>query len=158
MHDCPGMFEHIVGRSYTPIVVSDANPLPVFKFPSIAGCDPPEFPSYSLHQCCHRKNAFNMSWYLSQAYFAREMNMTSPIPGEHLPQAGRIAPMPRVLVTASVGCLSESGLEGARDDWHIQLQNLQRLICELLVKNQQLRMKLMEMKAREPALRNSCHG
>jgi len=38
------------------------------------------------------------------------------------------------------------------------LQNLQRLICELLIKNQQLRMTLMEIKASEPALRSSCHG
>lgn len=84
--------------------------------------------------------------------------MTSPIFGEHLPQAGRVAIMPRALVTASASSLSESGMEGARDEWQIQLQNLQRLICELLIKNQQLRMTLMEIKASEPALRSSCHG
>jgi hypothetical protein len=40
--------------------------------------------------------------------------------------------------------------------WRTRLQGLQDWICELLIKNQQLRVALMEMQAREPE--DDCSG
>ena len=45
-------------------------------------------------------------------------------------------------------------MEGLPEDWQIRLRGLQECICELLTKNQQLRMTLIEMKAREPGERD----
>jgi len=41
-------------------------------------------------------------------------------------------------------------VDGLQEEWQARLQGLQEWICELLIKNQQLRMALMEMKARGP--------
>jgi hypothetical protein len=84
--------------------------------------------------------------------------MTSATREGPLPRTGRIAPVQCALVATSAGSSSESGKESARDEWQRQSQSLQQLICELLIRNQQLRMTLMEMKASEPALRSSCNG
>lgn len=43
------------------------------------------------------------------------------------------------------GRVSKLAAGALHDDWERQLQSLQQLICELLVKNQQLRWALMEM-------------
>jgi hypothetical protein len=45
-------------------------------------------------------------------------------------------------------------MEGLPEDWQIRLRGLQECICELLIKNQQLRMTLIEMKTREPGDRD----
>ena len=58
---------------------------------------------------------------------------------------------------ASIGCrvtnggfVSEAPIADPQEDWEIRLRSLQNWICELLIKNQQLRMALMEAKAKAP--------
>ena len=41
-------------------------------------------------------------------------------------------------------------MEGLPEEWQVRFRSLRELICQLLIKNQQLRMALMEMKGREP--------
>jgi hypothetical protein len=41
--------------------------------------------------------------------------------------------------------------EDSREESHTRLQSLEQLICALLIKNQQLRRALVEMKALEPS-------
>jgi hypothetical protein len=47
------------------------------------------------------------------------------------------------------GTLSELLATGQHEDWQTSFRGLQQWICELLIKNQQLRMALMDMKSRE---------
>ncbi len=41
-------------------------------------------------------------------------------------------------------------MEGLPEEWQVRFRSLREWICQLLIKNQQLRMALMEMKGREP--------
>jgi hypothetical protein len=74
--------------------------------------------------------------------------MSTPSQGESLTQVDFIAPVRRA-GAASAGCLSDLSVEVMQEPWQAKLEGLQEWIYELLIKNQQLRMKLMEMKARE---------
>ena len=55
---------------------------------------------------------------------------------------------------------AEEILHQAVDDthkaWQAQIWSLQQYICELLIKNQQLRMALTEINAREPGRGHGC--
>jgi hypothetical protein len=54
----------------------------------------------------------------------------------------------RTMVAVPVGCVSNLATENSHEEW--QSRHLQQWICELLIKNQQLRWALMEMKEMEP--------
>jgi hypothetical protein len=49
----------------------------------------------------------------------------------------------------SVGFPKDAEQQGTQDVWQIRLCSLQQWVCELLIKNQQLRMALTEVKAKE---------
>lgn len=51
---------------------------------------------------------------------------------------------------ASAVFIPDMRMNDTRQEWQDQLTSLQQWVCELLIKNQQLRMALMEMKAKEP--------
>jgi hypothetical protein len=52
----------------------------------------------------------------------------------------------RTMVAVPLGRVSNPATEDSHEEW----QSLQQWICELLIKNQQLRWELMEMKKLEP--------
>lgn len=54
----------------------------------------------------------------------------------------------RAASAAMPGDRSELLFEGMQDEWQIRQQTLQEWICVLLIKNQQLRTELMEVKAK----------
>jgi len=74
--------------------------------------------------------------------------MTARFREEPFLQASAIPPTSSSVIAASVDYLSNP-LEDPQGHWNIRMQNLQDCVCELLIKNQQLRMALMEMKAKE---------
>jgi hypothetical protein len=82
--------------------------------------------------------------------------MSTPPQGEPFSQAGSIAPSRRTGVEDSTDPLLGLSGEVLPERWRTRLQGLQDWICELLIKNQQLRVALMEMKAREPE--DDCSG
>ena len=45
----------------------------------------------------------------------------------------------------------ELSFEALQEEWRIRLQNLHEWICLLLIKNQQLRMELIEAKSKAPS-------
>jgi len=53
-----------------------------------------------------------------------------------------------VRTASSPDSSSGAPVERLPDDWSLQLRNLQEWICELLIKNQQLRMALMEARSK----------
>jgi hypothetical protein len=61
-----------------------------------------------------------------------------------LSPARHIAPMQGTGITASVGFRSEPPMGEPPDEWHVRLRSLHELICELLIKNQRLRVALLE--------------
>jgi hypothetical protein len=72
----------------------------------------------------------------------RGINMTTlPLPAN----SGK-----RTAVAARVGRSSNLATEDPHEEWQNRLRSLEQLICELLIKNQQLRWALMEMKKLEP--------
>ena len=75
--------------------------------------------------------------------------MTSSLLEVPFLQADNIALMRCQVSNASAGFVSEAPL-GDPEDWETRLRSLQDWICELLIKNQQLRMALMEMIAKGP--------
>ena len=82
--------------------------------------------------------------------------MTGPPGGGPSPHAASIAAVPRPRAMVSVGspvsvvALPEWTMEGLPEEWQVRFRSLREWICQLLIKNQQLRMALMEMKGREP--------
>lgn len=54
---------------------------------------------------------------------------------------------------ASAVFIPDMRMDNPRQEWQDQLTSLQQWVCELLIKNQQLRMALMEMKAKAPGTR-----
>jgi hypothetical protein len=96
------------------------------------------------------ENTFRKGLRLPRAQFAWEINMSAVPRGEPFLQAEPIASPQRALMRNSNGLPSEQIMEGSPEEWQIRFQSLQQWICELLIKNQQLRMALMEVKAREP--------
>jgi hypothetical protein len=57
--------------------------------------------------------------------------------------------MQQPVAADSVGFPIDAEQQGAQDVWQIRLCSLQQWVCELLIKNQQLRMALTEVKAKE---------
>jgi hypothetical protein len=64
--------------------------------------------------------------------------------------AGPIAPVQRLTGAPVEGLRHEQPGQGLEEEWQDRLRSLQQLICELLIKNQQLRMSLELAKAPEP--------
>jgi hypothetical protein len=71
---------------------------------------------------------------------------------EPFPQApaGRIAPVQRLTCAAVEGLRHEQPSQGLEEERQDCLRSLQQLICELLIKNQQLRLSLASARAPEP--------
>lgn len=57
------------------------------------------------------------------------------------------APVPELLL--------ESPLDGTRSEWQMRFRGLQQWVCDLLIRNQQLRMELLATKAQEPGGRDA---
>ena len=102
------------------------------------------------------RRTFHESSLFTWGQFAWETNMTGPPGGGPPPHAASIAAVQRPGTIASVGspvsvvAPPEWTMEGLPEDWQIRFRSLREWICQLLIKNQQLRMALMEMKGREP--------
>jgi len=73
--------------------------------------------------------------------------MTFQLSRDTFSQAESIPPIQGMVVT---GYSSEISISDLQEEWQIQLRSLQQWVCQLLIKNQQLRMALMEMKAKMP--------
>jgi len=76
--------------------------------------------------------------------------MSTPPRGEPLSRIGSVLPMRGGGGADLTDILSDLLVDGLQEEWQARLQGLQGWICELLIKDQQLRMALMEMKARGP--------
>jgi len=76
--------------------------------------------------------------------------MSTAPAGEPLSTAGSVPPIRRGAVADLTDLLPDLLVDGLQEEWQARLQGLQEWICELLIKNQQLRMALMEMKTRGP--------
>jgi len=70
--------------------------------------------------------------------------MNIQLGGEHVLQADPLLSIPGPLIT---GYSSEVSIEDLREEWQSRLRSLQDWICQLLIKNQQLRMALSEAQA-----------
>ena len=75
--------------------------------------------------------------------------MTTLLPESSFSQNAPINSMKHNATAVPLGRVSSLAAETLHADWERQVQSLRQLICELLVKNQQLRWALMEMKAHE---------
>jgi hypothetical protein len=73
-----------------------------------------------------------------------EIKMTAMQGEKPLSHAAPIVPIPRATVTTSAGSGLDLPIEEAQQEWRIRLLGLQELICELLIKNQRLRVALLE--------------
>jgi hypothetical protein len=62
----------------------------------------------------------------------------------------RHRPVQHAEISDAWGSLTEFPVEALQEDWQIRLRRLEERICELLIKNHQLRMALMEAKAMVP--------
>jgi hypothetical protein len=51
------------------------------------------------------------------------------------------------MTTPSAGFLEDAPIPDLQEEWEIRFRSLQERICELLIKNQQLRMELREIKS-----------
>jgi len=81
--------------------------------------------------------------------------MTGPPGGGPLPFAESVAAVQRLRTIASVGSpvsvdsAPEWTMEDLPEEWQFRFQSLQDWVGQLLIKNQQLRMVLIEIKARD---------
>jgi hypothetical protein len=75
--------------------------------------------------------------------------MTTLLLGISFSQDARVNSVKRMAVAVPVGRVSNFATEDSLEEWQNRLRSLQLLICELLVKNQQLRWALREMKELE---------
>lgn len=71
--------------------------------------------------------------------------MNIQLSGEALLQADPLLSIPGPVIT---GYPSELSIEDLHNEWQCRLRSLQEWVCQLLIKNQQLRMALMEAQAR----------
>src|SRR5258708_31670258 len=78
---------------------------------------------------------------------APECIMISPPYGIPMSPAESIASLQAPGRTSGAGSQLNPTPEESHQAWQFQLGNLQECICELLIKNQQLRMALRELKA-----------
>jgi hypothetical protein len=72
--------------------------------------------------------------------------MTTLLPGNSFPQHAPVNSVTGMAIAVPVDRVVDFATEDSHEEWQSQLRSLQQLICELLVKNQQLRWALMEMK------------
>lgn len=72
--------------------------------------------------------------------------MNVQLSGETLLQADPLLSIPGPMIT---GYPSELSIEDLHEEWQCRLRSLQEWICQLLIKNQQLRMALMEAQAKK---------
>jgi len=79
----------------------------------------------------------------------RGINMTTLLPKSSFSQNAPVNSVKHNAAAVPLGRVSSLAAKALHDDWERQLQSLRQLICELLVKNQQLRWALMEMKEHE---------
>ena len=77
------------------------------------------------------------------------INMTTLLPGSSFSQHAPVNSVKHKAAAVALGRVSNLAAEALHHDWEGQVQSLRQLICELLVKNQQLRWALMEMKEHE---------
>jgi hypothetical protein len=78
------------------------------------------------------------------------IKMTTLPPGIPFPQDAPVNLVNRVEVAVPAGRVSNFATEDSPEEWQSRLRSLQQWICELLIKNQQLRSAIMEMKELEP--------
>jgi len=78
--------------------------------------------------------------------------MTTLPPGIAFSQDASVTSVKRTAVAVPVDRVSNLATEDSREEWQTRLPGLQQWICELLIKNQQLRWALMEMKELESML------
>jgi hypothetical protein len=76
--------------------------------------------------------------------------MTTLPPGIPFSQNTPVNSLKHAVVAAPVGRVSNLAREDSHEEWQSRLRSLQQLICELLIKNQQLRWALIDMKELEP--------
>jgi hypothetical protein len=83
--------------------------------------------------------------------------MTTLPSGIPFPQDGPVNSDKCTAVEVPVGRVSNFATDNPHEEWQSQLRSLQQWICELLIKNQELRWALMEMKEREPRDNEGCN-
>ena len=71
--------------------------------------------------------------------------MTTLPPGIPFSQDAPVNSATRATVTVPVDRVRNPEAEDSQEEWQTQLRSLEQWICELLIKNQQLRWALMEM-------------
>jgi hypothetical protein len=74
------------------------------------------------------------------------INMTTLPRGIPFSQDTPVNSENRIVAAVPAARVSNLATEDSPEEWHSRLRSLQRWICELLIKNQQLRCALMEMK------------
>ena len=72
--------------------------------------------------------------------------MTAELFEGTLSQADHALWIPRAAIAGYPPAMS---INDSQEEWQMRLRSLQEWICQLLIKNQQLRMALMEVKAKE---------
>jgi hypothetical protein len=73
--------------------------------------------------------------------------MTTLLPESSFSQDAPVNSVKPMAVAVPGGHVSNFVTEDSHEEWQSRIRSMQQLICELLVKNQQLRWALMEMKA-----------
>jgi hypothetical protein len=81
-----------------------------------------------------------------------EINMTTLPPGIPFSKDAPGQLGERTVIAFPVDSVSNLATEDSQEEWQSRLRSLQRWICELLIKNQQLRWSLLEMKELQPSL------
>jgi hypothetical protein len=71
--------------------------------------------------------------------------MTTLPPGIPFSQDAPVNSAKRATVTVPVDRVRNPAAEDSQEEWQTRLRSLEQWICELLIKNQQLRWALMEM-------------
>jgi hypothetical protein len=79
------------------------------------------------------------------------INMTTLPPGIPFSQDAPANLVKLNVVAAPAGRVSALAMEDSHEEWQSRLRSLQQLICDLLIKNQQLRWALTEMEELEPS-------
>jgi hypothetical protein len=75
--------------------------------------------------------------------------MTTLLPESSFSHKAPVKSVKHNAAAVPLGRVSNLAAEALHDDWERQFQSLRQLICELLVKNQQLRWALTEMREHE---------
>ena len=75
--------------------------------------------------------------------------MTTLLPESSFSQNAPVNSAKYNAVSVPLSCVSNLAAEALHDDWERQALCLRQLVCELLVKNQQLRWALKEMREHE---------